>query len=53
MDILAGLLAGPMESNLVTDARLAALAMEHPAELHSNDSDCSRFSGLSWRNPNA
>ena len=51
MDILAGLLAGPMGPNLVTDAHLAALAIEHQAELHSNDSDFARFSGLTWRNP--
>ena len=33
------------------DAHLAALAIEHQAELHSNDTDFSRFSGLRWRNP--
>jgi uncharacterized protein len=37
--------------NLTTDVQLAALAMEHQAELHSNDSDFSRFSGLRWTNP--
>ena len=37
--------------NLVTDAHLAALAIELQAELHSNDADFSRFSGLNWRNP--
>jgi toxin-antitoxin system PIN domain toxin len=36
---------------LTTDAHLAALAIEHQAELHSNDADFSRFSGLRWRNP--
>lgn len=36
---------------LTTDLHLAALAMEHQAELHSNDSDFSRFSGLRWVNP--
>ena len=51
MDILSGLLDGPMGPNLVTDAHLAALAIEHQAELHSNDSDFARFSGLTWRNP--
>ena len=51
MDILAGLLDGPIGPNLVTDAHLAALAIEHQAELHSNDSDFARFSGLAWRNP--
>ena len=51
MDILTGLLTGPVGPNLVTDAHLAALAIEHQAELHSNDGDFSRFSGLVWRNP--
>lgn len=37
--------------NLTTDAYLAALAIEHQAELHSNDSDFSRFKGLRWRSP--
>lgn len=37
--------------NLATDAHLAALAIEHQCELHSNDGDFSRFSGLRWRNP--
>ncbi len=51
LDVLGELLSGPMGPNLVTDAHLAALAIEHQAELHSNDTDFSRFSGLSWRNP--
>jgi toxin-antitoxin system PIN domain toxin len=37
--------------NLATDAHLAALAIEHGAELHSNDADFSRFPGLRWINP--
>lgn len=37
--------------NLTTDAHLAALAVEHQAELHSADADFARFSGLRWRNP--
>ena len=39
LDILAELLGGPVGPNLVTDAHLAVLAIEHQAELHSNDSD--------------
>ena len=50
-DVLSSLLAGPVGPNLVTDAHLAALAIEHQAELQSNDSDFARFSGLRWRNP--
>ena len=37
--------------NLTTDAHLAALAIEHQAELHSTDADFIRFSGLRWSNP--
>ena len=37
--------------NLVPDAHIAALAMEYGAEVHSNDSDFSRFPGLQWHNP--
>ena len=38
-------------SELTTDLHLAALAIENQAELHSNDSDFGRFSGLRWVNP--
>jgi len=37
--------------NLVTDAQLAALALEHRAVIHSADADFSRFAGVRWRNP--
>jgi toxin-antitoxin system PIN domain toxin len=37
--------------NLTTDAHLAALAIEHGAELCSSDADFARFPGLQWRNP--
>jgi hypothetical protein len=37
--------------NLVADAHLAALAIEHGAELNSCDADFSRFSGLQWADP--
>lgn len=37
--------------NLTTDAHLAALAIEHQAELHSTDADMIRFRGLRWTNP--
>ena len=45
------LLAAGVGGNLVTDAHIAALAMEYQAELHSNDADFTRFPGLRWRNP--
>ncbi len=37
--------------NLSSDAHLAALAIEHEAELHSADADFQRFVGLRWSNP--
>jgi toxin-antitoxin system PIN domain toxin len=37
--------------NLVTDAQLAALAIEHHAVLHTTDTDFVRFPGLQWFNP--
>ncbi len=37
--------------NLVTDAHLAAIAVEHGAQLCSADADFSRFPRLLWRNP--
>jgi toxin-antitoxin system PIN domain toxin len=42
---------GQAVANLVTDAHLAALAIEHGCDLASTDSDFSRFPGLRWRNP--
>lgn len=38
-------------ANLTTDAHLAALAIEHGAELCSCDADFSRFAGLRWTDP--
>ncbi len=43
--------AAGVGGNLVTDAHIAAMAIEYQAEVHSNDSDFSRFPGLRWRNP--
>lgn len=37
--------------NLVTDAQIAALAIEHGAVLHTADTDFLRFTGLRWMNP--
>ena len=37
--------------NLVNDAHLAALAIEHGAELCSRDNDFARFAGLRWVDP--
>lgn len=37
--------------NLIHDAHLAALALEHGLELCSTDGDFARFPDLRWRNP--
>lgn len=37
--------------NLTSDAHLAAIAIEHGAELCSCDHDFARFSGLRWSDP--
>ena len=37
--------------NLTTDAHLAALAIEHQAEIQTTDADFRRFPGLRWSNP--
>jgi toxin-antitoxin system PIN domain toxin len=37
--------------NLTSDAHLAALAIEHGAELCSSDTDFARFKGLRWTDP--
>lgn len=51
-DALAPLLeqAG-IYGNLIADAHLAALAMEHGLTLCSTDSDFARFRGLNWIDP--
>ncbi|MGH9156495.1 MAG: type II toxin-antitoxin system VapC family toxin [Acidimicrobiales bacterium] len=37
--------------NLTSDAHLAAIAIEHGAEICSCDTDFARFSGLRWTDP--
>lgn len=52
LEIVARLFAATgVAANLTTDTHLAALAVEHRCELHSNDSDFGRFPGLRWHNP--
>jgi len=43
--------SGNAVGNLVSDAHLAALAIEHNCLLYSTDADFSRFRGLKWKNP--
>lgn len=53
-DILGRLLVdGELHGNLVTDAHLAALAIEHGTAICSFDSDFARFPGLHWINPDS
>lgn len=53
-EILSALVIdGDLRGNLVTDAHLAALAIEHGVGVCSMDSDFARFSGLHWFNPAA
>jgi uncharacterized protein len=37
--------------NLVTDAQIAALALEYGATVHTADTDFARLAGVSWKNP--
>ncbi len=52
VELLAGLLRSTgTAANLVNDAHLAALAMEHGASIVSFDADFARFEGLPWSRP--
>ena len=42
---------GQARGPLITDAQLAALAIEHGGVLHTTDRDFARFPGLRWTNP--
>ncbi len=45
------LTAAGTAGNLVTDAQIAALAMEYGAVVHSADTDFARLAGVEWENP--
>jgi toxin-antitoxin system PIN domain toxin len=45
------IVAGDLRGNLVTDAHLAALAIEHGVGICSTDSDFARFPQITWVNP--
>lgn len=50
-EILASLVPDISRPNLVPDAHLAALAIEHGLTLFTTDGDFARFDGLRWENP--
>lgn len=51
-EILGGLVRGfDLRGNLVADAALAALCIEHGLQMVSADSDFARFPDLEWVNP--
>jgi len=51
-DLLGGLIdTYEVRGNLVPDAQLAALAIEHGLAVYSADTDFARFAELEWRNP--
>ena len=51
-EILGGLLAASdVQANLVQDAHLATMAIEHGLILCFTDGDFARFPGLRWENP--
>lgn len=53
-DILRRLiLEGDLRGNLVTDAHIAALAIEYGVGVCSTDSDFARFPAVTWTNPAA
>lgn len=37
--------------SLVTDAQIAALALEYGATVHTADTDFARFAQVDWKNP--
>lgn len=45
------IVAGDLHGNLVTDAHLAALAIEYGVGVCSTDSDFARFPQITWVNP--
>lgn len=51
-EVLGSLLeSAGQRANLVPDAHLAALAIEHGLRLCTTDGDFARFPGLRWENP--
>lgn len=52
LSLLSGFLrTAGTAGNIVNDAHLAALAVEHDAQIASYDGDFARFAGVRWRQP--
>ncbi|MBA2254177.1 MAG: type II toxin-antitoxin system VapC family toxin [Chloroflexi bacterium] len=52
LELIEGLMeAARASGHMTTDVHLAALTIEHQAELCSNDTDFARFPGLRWSDP--
>ncbi len=50
--VLGGLIRRyDLRANLITDAQLAALAVQHGLTVYSADTDFARFTELTWENP--
>ena len=51
-DLLGGLIVRhDLRANLIPDAQLAALALEHGIAIASTDTDFARFEEIRWQNP--
>ncbi len=50
-EVLGQLIPSVDRANLVPDAHLAALAVEHGLVVCSTDGDFPRFRGVRWENP--
>lgn len=50
-EVLSELLTDDVRAELVPDAHLAALAIEHGLTVCSTDGDFARFRGVRWENP--
>lgn len=51
-DVFGGLIVDhDLRGNLISDAHLAALAIEHGLDVYSADSDFARFPEVTWVNP--
>jgi toxin-antitoxin system PIN domain toxin len=50
-NVCALLAAAGTGGNLVTDAQIAALALENDAVVHTADTDFARFADVKWHNP--